>query len=308
MAIMRRRLPAWVFPRFSGVITGALVTGMVCLIVGMAWVAGPHVSWRWVFGAGSMAGDPFDLGRAGLLPLLMGTAARTVVMALAMIPAGVLTGVYLAEYAPPTARLPRLLRGVVQILAGVPGVIFGLFGLGFLVGVLGGSIDRLIGPPDAVVWGKPGLLWASWTLALMTLPVVVIATEEALRSVPRELREAAIALGATRFEVLVRVLLPEALPGIATGVILAIGRASGEVVPLLFTGAAVATEGPPVLSGRFMDLAYQVFVLATQSPDPERSRPLLLASVWVLVFLSLLLNAAAAILRHRVSPPTTERL
>jgi phosphate transport system permease protein len=221
---------------------------------------------------------------------------------------GILTAVYLAEYAPSGSRMARMLRWLVQVLAGVPSVIFGLFGLGFFVGVVGGGLDRWTGDLASPVWGRPALLWASLTMALMTLPVVVVATEEALRSVPRDLRVAAIALGATRLQVLLRILLPNALPGIATGVILAIGRASGEVVPLLFTGAAIATQGSLALNERFMDLAYQVFVLSTQSPDPLATRPLLLASVWALVFLSLLLNAGAAILRSRATPAARDPL
>jgi phosphate transport system permease protein len=305
---MIRRIPNWIFPRLTGAVAWALAGLVLSLILGISWMAWPYLSWAAWVGPGGRASNPLDPRSVCLAPLLIGTAARTFLMSLAVIPMGILTAVYLAEYAPSGSRMARTLRWLVQVLAGVPSVIFGLFGLGFFVGVVGGGLDRWNGDLASPVWGRPALLWASLTMALMTVPVVVVATEEALRSVPRDLRVAAIALGATRLQVLMRILLPNALPGIATGVILAIGRASGEVVPLLFTGAAVATQGSVALNERFMDLAYQVFVLSTQSPDPQASRPLLLTSVWALVFLSLLLNAGAAILRSRATPAARDRL
>jgi phosphate transport system permease protein len=296
------------FPRLTGAVAWALASLVLSLILGISLMAWPHLSWAAWVGPESHASNPLDPRSIRLAPFLVGTAARTFLMSLAVLPMGILTAVYLAEYAPSGSRMARMLRWLVQVLAGVPSVIFGLFGLGFFVGVVGGSLDRWTGDLASPVWGRPALLWASLTMALMTLPVVVVATEEALRSVPRDLRVAAIALGATRLQVLLRILLPNALPGIATGVILAIGRASGEVVPLLFTGAAIATQGSLALNERFMDLAYQVFVLSTQSPDPLATRPLLLASVWALVFLSLLLNAGAAILRSRATPAARDPL
>jgi len=304
---MIQRISDWMFPRLTGAVAWALAGLVLSLILGISWMAWPHLSWAAWVEPGGRASNPLDPRSVCLAPLLIGTAARTFLMSLAVIPMGILTAVYLAEYAPSGSRMARTLRWLVQVLAGVPSVIFGLFGLGFFVGVVGGGLDRWNGDLASPVWGRPALLWASLTMALMTVPVVV-ATEEALRSVPRDLRVAAIALGATRLQVLMRILLPNALPGIATGVILAIGRASGEVVPLLFTGAVVATQGSLALNERFMDLAYQVFVLSTQSPDPQASRPLLLTSVWALVFLSLLLNAGAAILRSRATPAARDRL
>ena len=305
---MIRRIPAWLFPRLTGAVAWALAGLVLSLILGISLMAWPHLSWAAWVGPEGRASNPLDSRSVHLAPLLVGTAARTFLMSLAVIPMGILTAVYLAEYAPSGSRAAGLLRWLVQVLAGVPSVIFGLFGLGFFVGVVGGGLDRWTGDLASPVWGRPALLWASLTMALMTLPVVVVATEEALRSVSQDLRVAAIALGATRLQVLLRILLPNALPGMATGVILAIGRASGEVVPLLFTGAAVATQGSLALNERFMDLAYQVFVLSTQSPDPQASRPLLLASVWALVFLSLMLNAGAAMLRFRATPAAPDRL
>jgi phosphate transport system permease protein len=218
-------------------------------------------------------------------------------MSLAAIPAGILTAVYLAEYAPSGARATRILRWLVHGLAGVPSVIFGFLGLGFWISVVGVGLDRMVGDSPAPVWGRPGLLWASLTLAMMTLPVLVVSTEQALRSVPQELRWAAMALGATRLQVLMRILLPNAWVGIASGVVLTVGRAFGEVVPLLLTGAVAETQRSLALDEPFVDLAHQVFVLGTRSPEHPSSRPLLLTCVWVLVFLSLLFHAAAAVFR-----------
>jgi phosphate transport system permease protein len=191
------------------------------------------------------------------------------------------------------------MRAAITNLAGVPSIVFGLFGLGFFVGFLGGGIDGLAGS-GGIKWGRPALVWASLTLALMTLPVVIVATEESLRAIPSGIREAALALGATRLQTIVRVVLPQAVPGILTGGILAIGRAAGEVAPILFTGAAFLTDGRIGLADRFMDLAYHVFVLSTQSPDLERSRPLLHASVLVLLVLTVLLNLLAVLVRARI--------
>lgn len=239
------------------------------------------------------------LQRDRLLPLLLGTAARTVLMSLVLVPAGVLTAVYLAEYAQPEAWAPRVLRAGIHALAAVPGVVFGMVGLGFLVGVVGGALDRFAGDPQAGGWGRPALVWASVTLAWMSLPVVVETSEEALRSVPRTLRSAAVALGATRWQVLLRVLLPNALPGMAAGVLRALGKAAGEVAPLLFTGAVIAPSAVTALNSPFPDLAFEVFMRSMAEAEAGVGRPFLRVALWVLVFGALMLNAAAAFLRRR---------
>jgi phosphate transport system permease protein len=151
------------------------------------------------------------------------------------------------------------------------------------------------------VWAKPALLWASLTLAVMTLPVVIVATEESLRAIPQGMREASLALGATKLETILRVVLPQALPGIMTGGILAVSRAAGEVAPILFTGVAyyMATL-PHALTDQFMDLGYHVFVLSTQSPNIEATRPILYATVLVLLVLTFSLNLVAVFIRARV--------
>jgi phosphate transport system permease protein len=237
--------------------------------------------------------------KGGIFPAIFGTAALTLLMTVAAVPAGVATAVYLTEYASQGSRLARLVRVCIANLAGVPSIVFGLFGLGFFISTLGGAIDRAAygGHPT---YGKPCLLWASMTLAILTLPVVVVATEEALRAVPREIRDASLALGATKLQTIVKVILPEASGGILTGSILTVSRGAGEVAPILFTGAAYYLPYLPThLNDPFMNLGYHVYVLATQSPDVEKTKPLLYGTVLVLLGLTFLLNFFAVILRAR---------
>ncbi|MCX6894581.1 MAG: ABC transporter permease subunit, partial [Verrucomicrobia bacterium] len=188
----------------------------------------------------------------------------------------------------------------VNNLAGVPSIVFGLFGLGFFINFIGKNLDALLHNPGPV-WGQPALIWASLTLAVMTLPVVIVATEESLKAIPAGLREASLALGATKLETIWRIVLPQALPGIMTGGILAVSRAAGEVAPILFTGVAYYMASlPHKLSDQFMDLGYHVFVLSTQSPNIEQTRPILYATVLVLLALTFALNFVAVLIRARV--------
>ena len=226
------------------------------------------------------------------------TSALTLLMTVAVMPIGVCTAIYLHEYAPAGSRLPGLIRAAVQNLAGVPSVVFGLFGLGFFVHFIGARMDLALG--GELRWGQPGLLWAALTLAVLTLPVVIVATEEALRAVPLDLRTASLALGATKLQTLGRVVLPGALPGILTGAILAISRGAGEVAPILLTGAAYyLPELPKSATSQFMHLGYHTYVLATQSPDVEATRPILYSTVLVLLLLTFALNFVAIIIRAR---------
>ncbi len=292
---------------FSTLGTGLTATATVLILAMLALILG-HISWhgagglspRFIFG--SAARDMFDPDRAGVGPMAFGTAARVILMTLFVIPIGVATAIYLSEYARSASWWTRGLRSAVNNLAGVPSIVFGLFGLGFFVTAVGGSLDALFYPDNPKpVWGKPALLWASLTLAVMTLPVVIVATEEALRAIPTGLREASLALGATKFQTVVRVVLPQALPGILTGGILAVSRAAGEVAPILFTGAAYYMANlPRALSDQFMDLAYHVYVLSTQAPDVDKSRPILFGTVVVLLLLTFALNLVAILIRTRV--------
>jgi phosphate transport system permease protein len=154
---------------------------------------------------------------------------------------------------------------------------------------------------DGPVWGQPAIIWAAATMALLTLPVVIISTEEALRTIPRELKDASYALGATKLQTIWKILLPQAMPGILTGAILAVSRGAGEVAPIMFTGAAYYLPYLPAkLNDQFMELGYHIYVMATQSPDVEKTMPILYGTVLVLLVLTFLLNFTAIIIRSRL--------
>jgi phosphate transport system permease protein len=244
--------------------------------------------------------DFFNPDTTGVLPMIVGTTIRVFVMTLFVIPVGVITAIYLTEYAPNRSLITRIIRAAVNNLAGVPSIVFGLFGLGFFINFVGKNMDALLHNPGPV-WGQPALIWASLTLAVMTLPVVIVATEESLKAIPPGLREASLALGATKLETILKIVLPQALPGIMTGGILAVSRAAGEVAPILFTGVAYYMASlPSHLSDQFMDLGYHVFVLSTQSPNIDQTRPILFATVLVLLLLTFSLNFVAILIRARV--------
>src|SRR5712672_50431 len=275
-----------------------LILAILGIILGNIFINGlPYVSWRFV--STGTASDMFDVNKAGIFPMIFGTTARVILMTIIGLPAGVLTAIYLTEYARMNSPFTRLIRGAVNNLAGVPSIVFGLFGAGFFVRFIGRGLDEAFHPVGiGVVWGQPALLWASATLAVMTLPVVIVATEESLRAIPQGLREASLALGATKLETIIKIVLPQAVPGIMTGAILAISRAAGEVAPILFTGAAYYMRDlPKSLHDQFMDLGYHVFILSTQSPNVDKTRPLLYATVLVLLCLTFMLNIVAIFVR-----------
>lgn len=235
----------------------------------------------------------------GIFPAIFGTVALVILMIIAVLPVGVTTAIYLHEYAKPESALTRTIRFAVNNLAGVPSIVFGLFGLGFFIQFIGAGIDKFFGLE--VVFGQPCLLWAALTLALLNLPVVVVASEEALRAVSGETREASLALGATKWQTIRRIILPQALPGILTGAILSISRGAGEVAPIMFTGAAYFLPYlPHKPTDQFMDLGYHIYVMATQSPDVEATKPILYGTVLVLLILTLLLNFIAIFIRSKV--------
>jgi phosphate transport system permease protein len=237
----------------------------------------------------------------GIFPAIFGTVALVILLVIFAIPMGVLTAIYLQEYTSPDSRSTRVIRAAIANLAGVPSIVFGLFGLGFFIGFMGGGIDKVFFGDSGPVWGQPALIWAALTMALLTLPVVIIATEEALRTIPRELKDASYALGATKLQTIGRVILPQALPGIFTGGILAVSRGAGEVAPIMFTGVAYYLPYlPSKLTDQFMVLGYHVYVMATQSPDVEKTKPLLYGTVLVLLVLTFLLNFVAIFIRSRI--------
>ena len=288
---------------FAG-LTGAatyLILAILGVILGVVIFNG-WSSFTWRFLTGGTERDIFSVENAGIYPMIIGTTARVILMTLFVVPVGVITAVYLTEYAHSTSVFTRIIRGAVNNLAGVPSIVFGLFGAGFFISFVGHGMDSVLHPGDARgVWGRPAIIWASMTLAVMTLPVVIVATEEALRVIPQGLREASLALGATKLETIIKIVLPQALPGILTGAILAVGRAAGEVAPILFTGAAYYMRSlPHSVTDQFMDLGYHVYTLSTQSPNIEKTRPILYATVLALLALTLTLNIVAIVIRSRM--------
>ena len=275
-------------------IVGILATILLNILVN-GWSA---ISWHFVSTIPKK--DFFDANTTGVLPMIVGTSFRVIVMTIFVIPVGVITAIYLTEYAANTSIITRIIRAAVNNLAGVPSIVFGLFGLGFFINFIGKNLDVVLHNTNAI-WGQPALIWASLTLAVMTLPVVIVATEESLKAIPPGLREASLALGATKLETILKIVLPQALPGIMTGGILAVSRAAGEVAPILFTGVAYYMASlPSHLSDQFMDLGYHVFVLSTQSPNIDQTRPILYATVLVLLILTFALNIVAILIRARV--------
>jgi phosphate transport system permease protein len=273
-------------------LAAALIVAMLAVILGNVILFG----WKTVTWGFLTTAPREGMTKGGIFPAIFGTAALVILMVVALVPFGVAAAIYLHEYAPPTSWLTRLVRFAVNNLAGVPSIVFGLFGLGFFVQFVGRNIDRGFGLD--VVWGRPSLLWAALTLALLNLPVVIVTTEEALRAVPRHMREASLALGATRWQTVRSVLLPQALPGVLTGAILSVARGAGEVAPIMFTGAAYFLPFlPHSPHDQFMELGYHVYVMATQSPDVDATRPLLYGTVLVLLLLTFLLNLTAVLLR-----------
>ena len=258
--------------------------------------------------------DPREANtEGGLLPALFGTFVMTVFMSAMVTPFGVIAAIYLREYAKQGTVL-RLVRISVNNLAGVPSIVFGVFGLGFFVYVLGGSIDQLFFADqlrynnNTPVFGTGGLLWASLTLALMTLPVVIVATEEALVAVPRGAREASLACGASKWQTIRNVVLPASAPGILTGVILAMARGAGEVAPLMIVGVVKLAPTLPLDSTfpflhadrKFMHLGFHIYDLGFQSPDSDAAKPMVFASTLLLLALVVFLNLGAITIRNRL--------
>ena len=260
----------------------------------------------WAF----LSGDPREANtEGGVFPAIFGTVLMVLLMTVMVTPMGVIAAIYLREYAHQGA-VTQVVRIAVNNLAGVPSIVYGVFGLGFFVYFLGANIDQWFYPEasPAPVFGSPGLLWASITLALLTLPVVIVATEEGLSRIPRALKEGSLALGATKAETLWRVVLPMATPSIMTGVILAIARAAGEVAPLMLVGVVKLAPTLPLdgnapflhMERKFMHLGFHIYDVGFQSPNVEAARPLVYATAFLLVAVVAGLNLSAVSLRNRL--------
>ncbi|MEC5128514.1 phosphate ABC transporter permease PstA [Verrucomicrobiales bacterium BCK34] len=254
--------------------------------------------------------DPREANtEGGIFPAIFGTFVMTILMSIVVVPFGVLAAIYLREYAK-QGPIVRAVRIAVNNLAGVPSIVFGVFGLGFFVYFMGGSIDSLLFSDrlPTPTFGTGGVLWAALTLALMTVPVVIVSTEEALVAVPRGVREASLAAGASKWQTIQRIVLPASLPGIITGLILAMARGAGEVAPLMLVGVVKLAPTLPLdtiapfihMERKFMHLGFHIYDLGFQSPDSEAAKPMVFATTLLLIGLVIALNGFAILIRERL--------
>jgi phosphate transport system permease protein len=280
-------------------ITGISVLLIIFIIVAILAITiiGGWSNLNWTF----LSEFPKDgMTKGGIFPAIVGTAVMTIIMAVAAVPFGVITAIYLAEYANEKSVFAKTIRFAVKTLAVVPSIIFGLFGLGFFIGFVGKNMDSIMNGGE-LRWGQPNILWASLTMALLTLPVVIVSVEEAIKTIPREMREASLALGATKWQTIKKVVIPGSVSGILTGTILAVSRGAGEVAPILFTGAAYFLSNlPHSLSDQFMSLGYHIYIMSTQSSNVDATQPIQFATTLVLLLLTFSLNAVAVTLRYRI--------
>ena len=254
--------------------------------------------------------DPREANtEGGVFPAIFGTVFMVMLMAVIVTPFGVIAAIYLHEYAAKNS-FTKFIRIAVINLAGVPSIVYGVFGLGFFVYILGGSIDQLFYPEalPTPTFGSPGVLWSALTLAILTLPVVIVSTEEGLSRIPSTLREGSLALGATKSETLWRIVIPMASPAIMTGLILAVARAAGEVAPLMLVGVVKIAPTLPIdgnfpflhLDRKFMHLGFHIYDVGFQSPNVEAARPLVYATSFLLVTVIIGLNLAAISIRNNL--------
>ncbi|MGC9385909.1 MAG: phosphate ABC transporter permease PstA [Hydrogenovibrio sp.] len=254
--------------------------------------------------------DPREANtEGGIFPAIVGTITMVILMAVFVTPMGVIAAVYMSEYARDGVLL-RTVRISINNLAGVPSIVFGIFGLGFFVYIIGGSIDELFYSYalPSPTFGTPALLWASLTMALLTLPVVIVSTQEGLSRIPRALREGGLALGATKSETIMKIVLPMSMPAIMTGLILAVARAAGEVAPLMLVGVVKLAPELPIdfnapfihLDRKFMHLGFHIYDVGFQSPNVEASQPLVYATSLLLMLIIVGLNLGAITIRNKL--------
>lgn len=298
---LQRKITGWLVAGIT-FLSAFIIIVAILLIMGDIILGGKDViSWEFITGVpteGMTAG--------GIFPAIIGTVLLVLIMSIVGVPIGTITALYLSEYSSRKSILTRLVQFAVKTLAGVPSIVFGLFGLGFFIQFVGTGMDNILTGGVELHWGQPNILWASLTMALLTLPVVIVSVEETIRSVPKELREASLALGATKWQTIYKVVLPNSLNGILTGTILAVGRGAGEVAPILFTGVAYYLPHlPGSLSDQFMNLGYHVYVMATQSPDVEATIGIQYATTLVLLVLTFTLNSSAMFIRYKIRKRAT---
>jgi phosphate transport system permease protein len=284
-------------PGVSGLSALSILVTLALLLIIIIVNGMPNLTWDFLTKAPEQG-----MTEGGIFPAIVGTFFLVLLMSIFGVPIGTVTAIFLSEYVTKESPIVKVLRFAVNTLAGIPSIVFGLFGLGFFVQFVGAGID---GATGTIKWGQPNILWASLTMAVLTLPVVIVSVEEAIRAVPRELREASLALGATRWETIVRVVLPGCSTGILTGTILAISRGAGEVAPILFTGAAYFLPHlPNELTDQFMNLGYHIYIMSTQSSDVDATKGIQYATTLVLLMLTFVFNIFAVIVRFRIRKKT----
>jgi phosphate transport system permease protein len=293
---LRKKLTGNLIIGVSGFSTLFLLFVLVYMLTEIT-IGGLH-NFTWEF----ITQAPRDgMTKGGIFPAIVGTVALVFIMILAAVPVGVITAIYLNEYAKKASVFTKMIRFAVNTLAGVPSIVFGLFGLGFFIQFIGTGMDKLFSNGQSLVWGQPNILWASLTMALLTIPVVIVTVEETLRAIPDDLRSASLALGATKWQTIRKIVLPNAISGILTGTILAVSRGAGEVAPILFTGAAYFLPNlPHSLSDQFMNLGYHIYIMSTQSTDVEATKGIQYASVMALLVVTFSLNFIATIIRFKM--------
>jgi phosphate transport system permease protein len=311
LAELRQRLPASLVVAADGSKTKELSLAQVVDVsfpnrMGLLAKSGRYVARVWAF----VADDPRESNtEGGVFPAIFGTVMMVMIMSVMVTPLGVLAAFYLREYAR-QGTFVSAVRIAVNNLAGVPSIVFGVFGVGFFIYFVGGTLDRLFFPEalPTPTFGTGGILWASLTLALLTIPVVIVATEEGLAAIPGGAREASLALGATKLETTLRVVLPAVVPSILTGLILAMARAAGEVAPLMLTGVVKLAPALPIdgfwpfvhLERKFMHLGFHIYDVGFQSPNVDAARPMVFTTTLLLLTIVVLLNLTAITLRNRL--------
>lgn len=292
----RQKVMSYLVPAFAAACVGLILLTILTVVGIISYNGFGHCSWTFLT-------QPPENGmmNGGIFPAIVGTFFRVILMSIVGVPVGTMTAIFLCEYVAADSPLLRIIRFAVNTLAGIPSIVFGLFGLGFFIQFVGPGLDNAFSPEGVVRWGQPSILWASLTMAVLTLPVVIVSVEEAIRNVPNDLREASLALGATRWETIWKVVLPNSMTGILTGAVLAVSRGAGEVAPILFTGAAYfLPQLPSSLSDQFMDMGYHIYIMSTQSSDVDATLPIQYATTLVLLCMTFALNLAAIILRYKM--------
>lgn len=291
---MKKKIIGYLVQGITAFCAAIIIFTLFYMLIEVVWGGRHFLTWEFLTSAPAEG-----MTKGGIFPAIIGTTLLVLIMSVVGVPIGTITALYLTEYASATSIFTKMIRFAVNTLAGVPSIVFGLFGLGFFVQFVGSGIDKTLGGGQ-LVWGQPNILWASLTMAFLTIPVVIVSVEEALRNVPKDLRAGSLALGATKWQTIRKIVIPNSISGILTGTILAIGRGAGEVAPILFTGAAYFLPHlPKSLSDQFMNLGYHIYIMSTQSTDVEATKGIQFATVAVLLLCTFSLSLIAIIIRYR---------